>query len=71
MVGDLGQCVETIFRRITVQPAWSRKISALRRIVFESSITSTLTPCKELRSDTSPPECPMTGPAIKRPYARP
>jgi hypothetical protein len=29
---------------MTAHPAWRRKISALRRIVFESSITMTLTP---------------------------
>src|SRR6266853_2345606 len=32
--------------RITLQPACTRKISALRRIVFESSITITLTPAR-------------------------
>src|SRR5262245_41666598 len=32
--------------RITWQPAWARKISALRRMVFESSITITLIPAR-------------------------
>src|SRR5258706_14098395 len=31
---------------MTLQPACTRKISALRRIVFESSITITLTPAR-------------------------
>ena len=39
--------------RITVQPACNRKISALRRMVFESSITITLTPDSGLRPGLS------------------
>src|SRR5712692_2068522 len=38
--------------RMTLQPACTRKISALRRIVFESSITSTLTPARFAVSPT-------------------
>jgi hypothetical protein len=40
---------------MTVQPAWSRKISALRRMVFESSITITLTPDNAFGSLNGPP----------------
>src|SRR6267378_359176 len=47
--------------RITLQPACTRKISALRRIVFESSITITLTPARLVASLTpSAPKFPLS-----------
>src|SRR5712691_11842465 len=47
--------------RITLQPACTRKISALRRIVFESSITITLTPARLVASLTpSTPKFPLS-----------
>jgi hypothetical protein len=44
VVVDLGQGLEAVLARITSQPACLRKISALRRMVFESSITITRVP---------------------------
>ena len=45
VVGDLGERVEAVLGQDDRAPACSRKISALRRMVFESSITITFTPC--------------------------
>src|SRR5213594_2194527 len=47
--------------RITLQPACTRKISELRRIVFESSITMTLTPARlEASLTPSTPKFPLS-----------
>jgi hypothetical protein len=44
MVVDLGQGVEAVFGQHHFVPPWRRKISALRRMVLLSSMTSTLAP---------------------------
>ena len=58
--------------RMTVQPACSRKISALRRMVFESSITITLTPDNGIllcQLDAPSPSGNSSGAPIRRPHS--
>jgi len=46
MVGDLGESIETVFGEDDLATGLHQEISALRRMVFESSITITLTPAR-------------------------
>lgn len=61
MVGNLGEGIEAVFGQDDLATrTWTRKISALRRIVLLSSITIA-TPCSCDKSDNSlPPRCFLT-----------
>ena len=57
MVGDLGERIEAVLREDHLAAGLQEEyFRAAAEMVFQSSMTITLTPCNVLRSDTRPPD---------------